>query len=78
MPQNDTVRVIRVLEYIGPRDWIEKGLAARYVKGSFILDGIQARITELVLTYECLDEGTPLNKPDPAQGAGVSDSPPQP
>jgi len=33
----DTVRVLRVIEYTGTRDWIEKTLAHRQVKESHII-----------------------------------------
>jgi hypothetical protein len=32
MPE-DIVRVLRILEYVGPRSWVEKTIAASSVKG---------------------------------------------
>lgn len=32
--EEETVRVLRVLEYVGPRKWVESTLEANYVKGT--------------------------------------------
>lgn len=86
MSRNDIVRVIRILEYIGPRDWVESCLDRRAIKGVHHVQGRNARITEGLLgeTKEVLSQDDPIlgfsntGKPDPVPGAGVSDSPPQP
>lgn len=36
-PKEDKVRVLRVLEYVGPRSWAEKMIAERTVKGMRII-----------------------------------------
>ncbi len=35
----DRIRVLRVLEYEGPRDWVEDALASRAVKGERVREG---------------------------------------
>lgn len=35
----DKVRVLRILEYEGDREWIEKTLSCRGVKGSYTIPG---------------------------------------
>jgi hypothetical protein len=84
MSQNETIRVIRVLEYVGPREWVEHVLSRNYIKGLVPLG--KGHIAELLV-----GESNPvigmnfsrditevfLKKPDPApQGAAASD--PQP
>ena len=36
---SDLVRVIRVLEYTGPREKVEDALSRRHIKGTFIVPG---------------------------------------
>lgn len=44
----DIVRVLRILEYVGPRSWVEKTLANSAVKGEKRLDD-NTKITAVVL-----------------------------
>lgn len=32
---SETVRVLRILEYVGPRDWVEDTIDRCYVKGTW-------------------------------------------
>jgi hypothetical protein len=45
----EIVRVLRVLEYVGPRDWIEDAINRRGIKGKVILKEKNAYIAEAIL-----------------------------
>lgn len=46
----DTVRVIRILEYVGPRSWVEKTLQKSAIQGTKDLGGDgRALITSVIL-----------------------------
>jgi hypothetical protein len=37
LPVEDTVRVIRIIEYIGPRKWVSETISKRIVKGTYFV-----------------------------------------
>ncbi len=37
IPVEDTVRMIRIIEYIGPRKWVMETLSKRIVKGTYFI-----------------------------------------
>jgi len=45
----DIIRVVRVLEYVGERRWMEATLSNNAVKGTMAF-GQQSKITELAIT----------------------------
>ncbi len=45
----DRVRVIRVLEYVGPRDWVEQTLSKNVMKGSRTFNNGTCHIREAFL-----------------------------
>lgn len=62
MAQSDRVRVIRVLEYEGPREWVETTLAANAVKGTKDLGNgcviREAIVGDFPVVIESLEEVT--------------------
>jgi hypothetical protein len=42
-------RILRVIEYVGDRDWIDEQIAKRGVKGSFVLPNKRGLIREAIL-----------------------------
>jgi len=46
---NKKARVLRVLEYVGDREWVDEQIARRGVKGSFVLPNKRGLIREAII-----------------------------
>lgn len=42
-------RILRVLEYVGDREWIDEQIAKRGIKGSFVLPNKRGLIREAII-----------------------------
>lgn len=55
---SDKVRVLRVLEYVGDREWVDEQIAKRGVKVSFVMRNGRGMIREAIIgdVVELLDD----------------------
>lgn len=63
LPQ-DLVRVIRVLEYVGPRQWVEHSLEKRHVKGTWRCN---AGVIQEAIVGDFPEDVTPVADPVPLE-----------
>lgn len=49
MSDKPQYRILRVLEYVGEREWIDEQIAKRGIKGSFVLPNKRGLIREAII-----------------------------